>query len=175
MSDENALASRKQLVRIGLETLPSIVAQAGDRAGRRFIKFFTANIRNQNTRLAYARAVATLFDWCDARGLRLETIEPFIVAGYIEELQKSLASRDFAEGAGIRTVDPANWRSYRPANRRDNRVVNWRSYRPAKRRDNRVVNRRSYRPANRRNKRVVNRRTRTAARAGSRLLPPRAA
>lgn len=92
MSDETALASRKQLGRIGLEVLPSIVAQAGERAGRRFIEFFTANIRNKNTRLAYARAVATFFDWCDARGLRLETIEPVVVAAYIEELQKSLAA-----------------------------------------------------------------------------------
>jgi hypothetical protein len=29
----------------------------GERASRRFIEFFTANIRNRNTRMAYARAV----------------------------------------------------------------------------------------------------------------------
>lgn len=92
MSDETSLTSRKHLSRIGLEALPTIVAQAGERAGRRFIEFFTANIRNRNTRLAYARAVAQFFDWCDARGLRLETIEPIVVAAYIEELQKSLAA-----------------------------------------------------------------------------------
>ncbi|QDV90774.1 Tyrosine recombinase XerC [Phycisphaerae bacterium RAS2] len=92
MSDEIALASRKQLGRIGLESLPSIIAQAGERAGRRFIEFFTANIRNRNTRLAYARAVAEFFNWCDARGLRLETTEPIIIAAYIEDLQKSLAA-----------------------------------------------------------------------------------
>ncbi|RIK66090.1 MAG: integrase [Planctomycetota bacterium] len=92
MSGEISLASRKQLGRIGLEALPSIVAQAGERASRRFIEFFTANIRNKNTRLAYARAVATFFDWCDSRGLRLESIEPVVVAAYIEELQKSLAA-----------------------------------------------------------------------------------
>ncbi|HKQ47595.1 MAG TPA: tyrosine-type recombinase/integrase [Phycisphaerae bacterium] len=92
MTDETALTSRKQLGRIGLESLPSIIIQAGERAGRRFIEFFTANIRNKNTRLAYARAVSQFFDWCDARGLQLETIEPVVVAAYIEELQKSLAA-----------------------------------------------------------------------------------
>ncbi len=105
MSDETALASRQQLGRIGLETLPSIVAQAGERAGRRFIEFFTANIRNRNTRLAYARAVAQFFDWCDAQGLRLETIEPVVVAAYIEELQKSLAAPSVKQNlAAIRVL-----------------------------------------------------------------------
>jgi integrase/recombinase XerD len=105
MSDESALTSRKHLVRIGLEALPSIVAQAGERAGRRFIEFFTANIRNKNTRLAYARAVAQFFDWCDARGLRLETIEPVVVAAYIEELQKTLAAPSVKQNlAAIRVL-----------------------------------------------------------------------
>ena len=39
--------------------LPALIAQAGERAGRRFVEFFTANIRNTNTRTAYARAVAS--------------------------------------------------------------------------------------------------------------------
>lgn len=55
MSDASALASRKQLGRIGFDTLPYIVAAAREWAGRRFIEFITANIRNKNTRLAYAR------------------------------------------------------------------------------------------------------------------------
>jgi len=92
MNKATVPVSRKQLGRIGLEALPSIVAQAGERAGRRFIEFFTANIRNKNTRLAYAFAVSQFFDWCEDRGLRLEAIEPVVVAAYIEELQKSLAA-----------------------------------------------------------------------------------
>ncbi|RIK67123.1 MAG: integrase [Planctomycetota bacterium] len=105
MTNETALATRKQLDRIGLCTLPSVVCQAGERAGRRFIEFFTANIRNRNTRLAYARAVATFFDWCDARDLRLETIEPVVVATYIEELQKSLAAPSVKQNlAAIRVL-----------------------------------------------------------------------
>jgi hypothetical protein len=34
---------------------PALVASAGDRAQERFIEFFTANIRNRDTRRAYAR------------------------------------------------------------------------------------------------------------------------
>ena len=44
------------LVRAGLETLPATIRAQGERAGRRFIEFFTATIRNRNTRMAYARA-----------------------------------------------------------------------------------------------------------------------
>ncbi len=34
---------------------PALIGDAGDQAARRFIEFFTANIRNPNTRAAYAR------------------------------------------------------------------------------------------------------------------------
>jgi site-specific recombinase XerD len=60
-------------------------------AGRRFVEFFTANIRNRGTRMVYARAVGQFFDWCDCRGLELFEVSPLVVAGYIENLtgQKS--------------------------------------------------------------------------------------
>jgi hypothetical protein len=45
------------LVRAGLETLPAIIRAQGERAGRRFVEFVTATIRNRNTRMAYARAI----------------------------------------------------------------------------------------------------------------------
>jgi hypothetical protein len=35
---------------------PSLVAALGERAQERFVEFFTANIRNRNTRRAYAQA-----------------------------------------------------------------------------------------------------------------------
>ena len=38
-----------------LGVLPAIIADAGDRASKRFIEFFTATTRNGNTRRAYAR------------------------------------------------------------------------------------------------------------------------
>ena len=79
---------RNRRLGAGLRRCASICLE---RAGRRFIEYFTANIRKKNTRLAYARVVARFFDWCDARDLRLESIETVIVAAYIEELLKSLA------------------------------------------------------------------------------------
>ena len=48
--------------------IPAIIADAGEGAARRFVEFFTANIRNPNTRRAYARAVAQFLRWCEARG-----------------------------------------------------------------------------------------------------------
>jgi hypothetical protein len=38
--------------------VPVLIADAGDEAARRFVEFFTANIPNENTRAAYAQAVA---------------------------------------------------------------------------------------------------------------------
>ncbi len=66
--------------------LPVVIAQAGERAGRRFVEFFTANIRNPNTRKAYARAVARFLEWCDERHIGLLAIEPVLVAAYVEDL-----------------------------------------------------------------------------------------
>lgn len=66
-------------------SVPALIGVAGDRASRRFVEFFTANIRNPNTRLAYARAVGDFCGWCDQRGLSLERLEPVIVAAYIEQ------------------------------------------------------------------------------------------
>jgi integrase/recombinase XerD len=79
------------LVRAGLETLPTIIRAEGERASRRFIEFFTATIRNRNTRMAYARAVKRFFDWCDDHHLGLEDIEPIAIAAYIEELGSEIA------------------------------------------------------------------------------------
>ena len=54
--------------------------------GCRLIEFFTAHIRNRNTRAAYARATARFARWCDVRGIALTQLTPVIVAAYIEEL-----------------------------------------------------------------------------------------
>jgi site-specific recombinase XerD len=72
--------------------VPALIADAGDAAGWRYIEFFTANIRNPNTRRAYARACSRFFEWCDDRGLTLTTIRPFDVATYIETLQQTYAA-----------------------------------------------------------------------------------
>jgi site-specific recombinase XerD len=74
-----------QLYRAELSGLPATVTNAGEIAARRFTEFFTANIRNRNTRKAYARALADFFAWCDERGIGLHDIQPVIVAAYIEQ------------------------------------------------------------------------------------------
>lgn len=73
-----------QLARLGFATLPSVIVQAGEQASRRFLEFFTATIRNKNTRLAYARALGQFLAWCDQRGLSLVEIDPLAVSIYIE-------------------------------------------------------------------------------------------
>ena len=71
--------------------LPALIAEAGDGAARRFFEFFTANIRNPNTRAAYAQAVAQFLRWCEDRRLSLKSIEPITVAAYVEQLQATHA------------------------------------------------------------------------------------
>jgi Phage integrase, N-terminal SAM-like domain len=71
--------------------VPAVIADAGEPAAWRYIEFFTANIRNPNTRRAYARACSQFFAWCEDRGLTLTTIRPFDVATYIETLQQTHA------------------------------------------------------------------------------------
>ena len=51
------------------------------------VEFFTAQIRNSNTRAAYAKAVTRFLTWCDERGLELYQISPVAVGIYVEELQ----------------------------------------------------------------------------------------
>jgi len=75
----------RTLSRIGLDSLPVVITAAGEGASRRFIEFFTANIRNKNTRMAYVRALVPFFGWCESRGFSLHEIQPVHVAAYIEQ------------------------------------------------------------------------------------------
>jgi hypothetical protein len=78
-----------QLVPIAAHA-PALIAAAGERAQTRFWEFFVSNIRNPNTRRAYARAAVEFFDWLAARGVtRLTAVESVHVAAYIEQLQKA--------------------------------------------------------------------------------------
>ena len=67
-------------------TVPAIIAEAGEAPARRFLEFFTANIRNPNTRVAYHRAICDFLTWCEDFGLGLGDIQPLHVATYIEGL-----------------------------------------------------------------------------------------
>lgn len=80
------------LIRAGLEGIPAIIASAGEHGARRFLEFFTANIRNKNTRRAYVRAVKLFLAYLEARGVHeLSRVEPMMVAAYIEQLGENLA------------------------------------------------------------------------------------
>lgn len=77
MSDSLALPS---------SALPALMNAAGPKAAQRFLEFFTATIRNRNTRRAYANAIGPFLSWCAWRGVALEAIDPILVAAYIEKL-----------------------------------------------------------------------------------------
>ena len=68
--------------------VPALIADGGDPAAWRYVEFFAANIRNPNTRRAYARACGTFFAWCEDRGLTVTTIRPIDVAAWVELLQE---------------------------------------------------------------------------------------
>ncbi|MEQ1844288.1 MAG: hypothetical protein ABL983_01770, partial [Nitrospira sp.] len=69
-----------QLVLAGTGRLPALFTPT-PHAAKRFVAFFTANIRNPNTRKAYAWAVSEFAGWCERHGLlSLQAIEPVHVA-----------------------------------------------------------------------------------------------
>ncbi len=82
-----------QLVTVAAETpLPALFTPTAP-ARKRFVEFFTANIRNANTRRAYARAVNEFASWCASVGLDdLADIEPVHVAAFVETLQGRLSA-----------------------------------------------------------------------------------
>lgn len=72
-------------------SLPAIIT--GERAQLRFLEFFAANIRNPNTRRAYARAVNEFLTWCHGVGVPdLVAVGPLHVATWIELRTQTLAA-----------------------------------------------------------------------------------
>jgi integrase/recombinase XerD len=65
--------------------VPSILANAGEKAATKFLEFFAARIRNSNTREAYARACSQFLGWCEQHVDDLRLITPMHVAAYIEQ------------------------------------------------------------------------------------------
>jgi site-specific recombinase XerD len=81
-----SLSNGSGIFAVGSAQLPNLILRAGDQAARRFVEFFTATIRNRNTRAAYAQAVGQFCVWCEGRCLELDAITPLAIATYIEEL-----------------------------------------------------------------------------------------
>ncbi len=93
MTDLVAVPDRPMVLSVaGSPLVPVLVADLGEQAAWRYVEFFTANIRNPNTRRAYARACGRFFSWCEQHGLPLAGIRPFSVAAYIEELQREVSA-----------------------------------------------------------------------------------
>jgi site-specific recombinase XerD len=66
----------------------ALISDLGEQASWRYVEFCTANINNDHTRRAYARACSRFFAWCEDRGLTLTAIRPFDVAAWVKELQE---------------------------------------------------------------------------------------
>lgn len=75
-----------------LATLPALFTP-DSKTAKRTIEFFTAQIRNPNTRRAYVRAASRFGAWCAEYGIEdLQAVEPVHVAAYIETLQLQLTA-----------------------------------------------------------------------------------
>src|SRR5450759_4867741 len=85
--------------------LPALFV-AGPKAAERFWEFFTANIRNKNTRRAYYKAACRFSDWCAGHGLPdLALVKPIHVAAFIEELLGELSKPTVKQHlAGLRML-----------------------------------------------------------------------
>ena len=78
---------------IRAHVVPALIAAAGERAARRFLEFFAANIRNPHTRRAYAHAVAGFMTWCDANRVgAITAVQPLHVAAWIEQQTRDHAA-----------------------------------------------------------------------------------
>ncbi len=76
-----------QLAPLSSLPIPSLIVVAGDRARTRFLEFFAANIRNRNTRRAFAQAIREFLAWCESAGVAsIADVKPLHVAAYIEQL-----------------------------------------------------------------------------------------
>jgi site-specific recombinase XerD len=84
--------------------VPALVAKLGDQASWRYVEFFTANIHNDHTRRAYARACGRFFAWCEKRGLTLTAIRPFDVAAWVKELDDHAAPSVKQQLAAVRML-----------------------------------------------------------------------
>ncbi len=86
MSDVTLIVGNRQVSASSGVAVPAIIREAGPDAIRRYVEFFTANIRNLNTRIAYSRAVRRFCDWTDGHGVSLPEVGPVFVAAYVEEM-----------------------------------------------------------------------------------------
>lgn len=84
MAHDLVLPDRVFLALPGGLAVPATVAGAAP--SRRYFEFFAAQIRNPNTRAAYARATSDFFGWWERHWLALPVVQPVHVAAWVEGL-----------------------------------------------------------------------------------------
>src|SRR4051812_13281839 len=72
------------------DAIAIVAVWAGRAAAHETWWFFSATIRNPNTRRAYHRAVTRFIAWCAARGIDLRELNAPLVAAHIDELKQTL-------------------------------------------------------------------------------------
>jgi site-specific recombinase XerD len=120
LPDRELISGNRQPSATSGVAVPTVIRDAGPDTVRRFVEFFTANIRNPNTRQAYMRAVRRFCEWADRHTLPLAQVEPILVAAYVEELQRHYSDLsvkqhlaairmlfDYLVTGGILRVNPA--------------------------------------------------------------------
>jgi site-specific recombinase XerD len=85
--------------------VPSTIGDAGRVAAEKFAEFFTAKTNNRNTRKAYYHAARMFFSWMRRHRVALQTIRPFHVAAYVNELESRFSKPTVKQHlAGIRML-----------------------------------------------------------------------
>ena len=80
------------VVRQGVE-LPAVLEASGPKAQRRAFEFLGACVRNDNTRKAYMRALASFFEFLEDAGVeRVQDLAPLDVVAYLEALKRQGAA-----------------------------------------------------------------------------------
>ncbi|MBX3415935.1 MAG: tyrosine-type recombinase/integrase [Pirellulales bacterium] len=86
MSHQDIFAAGSQLVPSPSSGIPPLWIDTHRGTWARYVEFLTARIRNRGTREIYHRAAVRFGCWCEQRGIvRLEQVNPVVVATYIEE------------------------------------------------------------------------------------------
>ena len=89
---------------------PALIAAAGESAKVRFLEFFAANIRNRQTRRAYAQAMGEFLAWCEERRVAsIADVKPLHVAAYVEQLAASDRRRPSSSASPRSAICSTGW------------------------------------------------------------------
>jgi hypothetical protein len=75
------------------DDLPAITARCGPAAAFAWNEFFSATIRNANTRKAYRNAVSQFCRWCETRRIELIRVTPGVVGDYFNGHRGSIPTK----------------------------------------------------------------------------------